>query len=472
MNFKNINEYKKSSIKIQNKLDKEIKEYTDNINIDPDNEENYNSRGICYDEKGLYEKAIEDYTKAIELYSEYDEAYNNRGLAYENLGEYEKAIKDYSKAIEINSEEADVYYNRGISYENLGKYEKAKEDFSKAIELNPEEGEYFYNRALCYEALNDNEKAIEDYTQVIKLDSANDEAYNNRGICYSNIGDYLKAIEDYSIVIKLNSENAEVYYNRALCYEKKDRYIEAIEDYEKAIKLYPDDEEAKKKLGECLKKINEYHAPENMIELISTKKVWHSRTVNFKYTVACIDCGLKKSLVKMLNDLGCNVVVLPYNASIDTILKYKPNGLFISDGPGSPYNVSIVVETINKLKGSMPILGVGLGQELIGLSYGAKIFKQKAGHNGCNLPVRNLKTNKIEITNQNDQYALDINSLKDTDLVLTHTNLLDDIPEGIEDLKNSVLAVQYNPIADYDNPEFIFNRFIALMKEFGGKKNA
>lgn len=227
-----------------------------------------------------------------------------------------------------------------------------------------------------------------------------------------------------------------------------------------------------KPIDECLKKINEYHAPENMIELISTKKVWHSRTVNFKYTVACIDCGLKKSLVKMLNDLGCNVVVLPYNASIDTILKYKPNGLFISDGPGSPYNVSIVVETINKLKGSMPILGVGLGQELIGLSYGAKIFKQKAGHNGCNLPVRNLKTNKIEITNQNDQYALDINSLKDTDLVLTHTNLLDNIPEGIEDLKNSVLAVQYNPIADYDNQEFIFNRFIALMKEFGGKKNA
>lgn len=219
---------------------------------------------------------------------------------------------------------------------------------------------------------------------------------------------------------------------------------------------------------ECLKRIKEYSVPKDIVSKISTKKVWYSRTLNYKYTVACIDLGLKKSLIKMLKDLSCNVVVLPYNASIETIMKYKPNGLFISDGPSNPYDVTNVIDTINELKGKMPILGVGLGQEIIELAYGAKLFKQKVGHNGCNIPVRNLKTNKIEITSQNDQYAVDEKSLKDTGLKATHQNVIDGIITGVEDSKNKVIAVQYNPAPTFDD-DYVFKRFIKLM---GGKKNA
>ena len=219
---------------------------------------------------------------------------------------------------------------------------------------------------------------------------------------------------------------------------------------------------------ECLKKIKEYSVPKDVVARISTKKVWHSRTVNFKYTVCCIDLGLKRSLIKMLKDLGCNVVVVPYNASIDTIMKYKPNGLFISDGPSNPYDIANIIDTIKELKGKMPILGVGLGQEIIELAYGAKLYKQKVGHNGCNIPVRNLKTNKIEITSQNDQYAVDIESLKKTDLKPTHQNVIDGILVGVEDTKNKVIAVQYNP-APTGNDDYVFERFVKLL---GGKKNA
>ncbi|MCR5349765.1 MAG: carbamoyl phosphate synthase small subunit [Acholeplasmatales bacterium] len=219
---------------------------------------------------------------------------------------------------------------------------------------------------------------------------------------------------------------------------------------------------------ECLKKIKEYSVPKDVVAKISTKKVWYSRTVNYKYTIACIDLGLKKSLIAMLKDLGCNVVVLPYNANIEQILKYKPNGLFISDGPSNPYDIDNVIETINTLKGKMPILGVGLGQEIIELAYGAKLYKQKVGHNGCNIPVRNLKTNKIEITSQNDQYAVDVESLKKTELKPTHQNVIDGIITGVEDSKNKVIAVQFNPAPTSDD-EYVFKRFINLI---GGKKNA
>ena len=217
----------------------------------------------------------------------------------------------------------------------------------------------------------------------------------------------------------------------------------------------------------CMKMINEYSVPKNVVSKISTKKVWYSRTLNYKYTVACIDLGLKKSLISMLKDLSCNVVVLPYNASIETIMKYKTNGLFISDGPSNPYDIENVIDTINELKGKMPILGVGLGQEIIELAYGAKLYKQKVGHNGGNIPVRNLKTNKIVITSQNDQYAVDIESLKKTDLKATHQNVIDGIITGVEDKKNNVIAIQYNPNPIDD--DYVFQRFINLM---GGKKNA
>ncbi len=223
--------------------------------------------------------------------------------------------------------------------------------------------------------------------------------------------------------------------------------------------------DADKPLAECLEKIKTYSVPKDIVSKISTKKVWYSRTLNYKYTIACIDLGLKKSLIKDLKDLSCNVVVVPYNATMDTIMKYKPDGIFISDGPSNPYDVEDIVETIKTLKGKMPILGVGLGQEVIELAYGAKLYKQHVGHNGCNIPVRNLETNRIEITSQNDQYAVDAESLKKTALKPTHQNVIDGIITGVEDLENKVIAVQYNPSPT--DSDYVFKRFISLL---GGKR--
>lgn len=225
-----------------------------------------------------------------------------------------------------------------------------------------------------------------------------------------------------------------------------------------------------KPMDECMKAIKEYESPKHMVSIASTKKVYHSRTTNPVFNVVAVDCGIKKSLVKLLNTIGCNVVVVPYNTSAEQILSYKPNGLFISDGPGNPNDVTEVIKLVKEMKGKLPILGVGLGQEIIGLAYDAVIYKQKVGHNGCNLPVRNLKTGKIEITNQNDLYALDVESLKKTGLTVTHVNVLDGLVEGIKDEKNNVLAVQFNPTANTNEDDHIFNQFAKLMKKCGGKR--
>ena len=177
----------------------------------------------------------------------------------------------------------------------------------------------------------------------------------------------------------------------------------------------------------------------------------------------------------MLNNYKCNVVVVPYNTSVEDILKFKPDGLFISNGPGDPIDVVEVINTIKTLKGKLPMLGICLGHQMIGLAYGAKTYKMRFGHRGGNHPVKDIETGKIEITSQNHSYAIDKESLKGTGLELTHVNLLDDEAEGMEDAKNRVIAVQYHPesAAGPEDSRYIFERFLNNMKEsIEEKKNA
>ncbi len=295
-----------------------------------------------------------------------------------------------------------------------------------------------------------------------------DEDYESRGITVSGI-----------IVREYNDVPSNFRYTHRLGEVMEEDGVPGIADIDtrEIVRLIRDNGtmramicDVDKPLSEALSQIKAYETPKNMVDIISTKKVWLSRTTNPSYNVVVLDCGIKRSLVKMLNNVGANVIVVPYNSSIEDILKHKPTGLFISDGPGTPSEITCVIDLIKQMKGKLPILGIGLGQEIIALAYGAKLYKQKAGHNGCNLPVRNLKTGKIEITSQNDLYAVDVDSLKGTGLTLTHINVIDNVPEGIEDLDNSVIAIQYNPSEDIDNPEYVFNRFADLMKNFGGKK--
>ena len=131
-----------------------------------------------------------------------------------------------------------------------------------------------------------------------------------------------------------------------------------------------------------------------------------------------------KNIIKKLNQAGCNVVVVPYNTPVEEILKYKPNGFLISNGPGNPYDLNEIIENIRFLVGKKPILGIGLGCELIGIAYGVKVSKMKCGHHGSNYPVKNIKTGKVEITSQNYSYTFDEESIQKSDLVITKVNVI------------------------------------------------
>ena len=225
----------------------------------------------------------------------------------------------------------------------------------------------------------------------------------------------------------------------------------------------------------CMKQLKEATYRTDQVKTVSTKKVWYSRTPNPIYTVVAVDCGCKLNIIRKLNHYGCNVVIVPYDTKKDDILKYKPDGLFISNGPGDPENVTPVIELIKEMKGVIPILGICLGHQMIGLAYGAKTYKMKFGHRGGNHPVKNLDTDKVEITSQNHSFAIDAKSLSKTGLRLTHINLLDNEAEGMRDDKLGVLAVQYHPesAAGPEDSEYIFDEFINLMKnKKGGVQNA
>lgn len=218
---------------------------------------------------------------------------------------------------------------------------------------------------------------------------------------------------------------------------------------------------------EALAKVREYEIPTDMVSRVSCKKRWYSRTPNHKYDVVAIDCGIKHNIIRKLNEKGCNVTVVPYDITADEIMKMKPDGLFLSNGPGNPEDVQSVISVVRELKGQLPIFGICLGHQMICLALGARTFKMKFGHRGGNHPVMNLETGKIEITSQNHSYAVDVKSLEGTELTLTHRNLLDDTAEGVCSRKNKLFSVQYHPESapGPQDSAYLFDEFIALMEK-------
>ncbi|MBO5734090.1 MAG: glutamine-hydrolyzing carbamoyl-phosphate synthase small subunit [Clostridia bacterium] len=206
--------------------------------------------------------------------------------------------------------------------------------------------------------------------------------------------------------------------------------------------------------------------PENVIEKVSCKKRWYSRTTSHKYNIVAIDCGIKLSIIRSLNAAGCNVTVVPYNTSAEEIEFMKPDGVFVSNGPGNPETATEVIETVKKLIGKYPIFGIAMGHQIISLAYGARIDKMKVGHRG-GYPVRNLETGKIECTSQNHGYVVNEESLKNTPLSVTHINVVDGSVEGVCNKKDRVFSVQYNP-ESAPGPQdsgYLFEEFIKMIKE-------
>lgn len=217
---------------------------------------------------------------------------------------------------------------------------------------------------------------------------------------------------------------------------------------------------------EAMEKMKNYQIPKDAVSKVSCKKKWYARTANAKYNVVAVDCGIKLNIVRSLNRRKCNVTVVPYNTTAEEVISLKPDGVFLSNGPGDPEDVKEVIKLVKELKGKYPIFGICLGHQMISLAYGAKTYKLKFGHRGGNHPVLNLKTDKIEITSQNHSYAVDEESLKSTKLEPTHKNILDNTIEGVECKKDRIFSVQYHP-ESAPGPQdsgYLFDKFINIMK--------
>ena len=145
----------------------------------------------------------------------------------------------------------------------------------------------------------------------------------------------------------------------------------------------------------------------------------------------------------------------------------KPDGVFLSNGPGNPEDVFPVIKTVQALRGRFPIFGICLGHQIISLAYGAKTYKLKFGHRGGNHPVKNLQSGKIEITSQNHSYAVKEETLENTGLTVTHRNLLDGTVEGVASEKDRVFSVQYHPESapGPQDSTYLFEQFVKLMQE-------
>jgi carbamoyl-phosphate synthase small subunit len=184
------------------------------------------------------------------------------------------------------------------------------------------------------------------------------------------------------------------------------------------------------------------------------------------FDVVAVDCGAKLNILRNLVECGCNVEVVPAKTPAEEILQRSPNGVFISNGPGDPEAVTYTIETLKNLIGRVPIFGICLGHQLLTRALGGETYKLKFGHRGCNQPVRNQATGKVEITSQNHGFAADDASLKKTGAVITHVNLNDETVEGFTHPDKALFSVQYHPEASPGphDATYLFDCFRSMME--------
>jgi carbamoyl-phosphate synthase small subunit len=183
------------------------------------------------------------------------------------------------------------------------------------------------------------------------------------------------------------------------------------------------------------------------------------------YKVVAYDFGIKHNILNNLARLGCSVIVVPGSTCAEDALTHKPDGIFLSNGPGDPEPLENAVRTIRSLLGRVPVFGICLGHQLMGLAFGGKTFKLKFGHRGANQPVKNLLTGQVEITAQNHGFAVDPDSISQSEVELTHVNLNDNTLEGMRHKSLPAFSVQYHPEASpgpHDS-HYLFEEFKRLM---------
>ena len=183
------------------------------------------------------------------------------------------------------------------------------------------------------------------------------------------------------------------------------------------------------------------------------------------FRVVCLDWGIKQNILRHLYSRGCDIIVVPAQTTAEEVLEYKPDGVMLSNGPGDPALLDYAIKTTQGLIGKVPVFGVCLGQQIIGWAMGGTTYKLKFGHRGVNHPVQNLLTGQVEITTQNHGFCVDMDTLKDSGMEMTHVNLNDMTCEGLRHKDLPLFCVQYHPEAGPGphDASYLFDDFIAMM---------
>ena len=205
----------------------------------------------------------------------------------------------------------------------------------------------------------------------------------------------------------------------------------------------------------------------DLAQVVTCQKDYVIGDKDSKFHIVAIDYGIKTNILNLLANSGCYVTVVPAQTSAKKILSKNPHGIFLSNGPGDPAAVDYGIQSVKELLGIKPIFGICLGHQILALALGGKTYKLKFGHRGCNHPVQNLATGKIEITSQNHGFAVKANSLP-RDVMITHLSLNDETVEGLNAQKHFAFSVQYHPESSpgpHDS-RYLFNDFIKLMEKF------
>ena len=194
------------------------------------------------------------------------------------------------------------------------------------------------------------------------------------------------------------------------------------------------------------------------------KNPWNVSGSGFKVVV--LDCGVKYNILRSLERRGCQVLVVPALTPARDILAVKPDGFLLTNGPGDPAVNPEIIQTVRNLLDMLPIFGICLGHQILGLALGGITSKLKLGHRGANQPVKYLRTGRVEITSQNHGFSVDLDSMKDPDVELTHINLNDQTLEGMEHKRLPVFSVQYHPEASPGphDASYLFDHFLSLME--------
>ncbi|MBM32643.1 MAG: carbamoyl phosphate synthase small subunit [Chloroflexi bacterium] len=224
-------------------------------------------------------------------------------------------------------------------------------------------------------------------------------------------------------------------------------------------------------------KSTENYDQKDLVSSVSTKTVYEYMSqkeddVQRKFNIVLLDLGVKRNILRILDSKGCKITVLPWNSSAKTILGFNPDGIVFSPGPGDPSRLDDIVKVVKEIIGSVPIMGICLGHQIIARAFGFDTFKLHFGHRGGNQPVKDLMNGKVYPTAQNHGYAVKSDVLN-REIEVSHMNLNDQTISGLINKKDAVITIQYHSEASPgpQDSEYLFNEFITIIKNFNKNKD-